>query len=104
VTPRLAAGSLWLWEVDGTPVAMAGHADLVDTPSGAVARIGPVYTPEPLRRQGLGAAVTAAVIEELLPRATTVMLFADAANPTSNRIYARLGFRAAGEVVEVSLD
>lgn len=104
VAPRIAAGALWLWDVDGTPVAMAGHADLVDTPSATVARIGPVYTPEPLRRQGFGAAISAAVIEDLQRRASVLMLFADAANPASNGVYRRLGFEAVAELVETSLD
>jgi predicted GNAT family acetyltransferase len=31
------------------------------------------------------------------------MLFADAANPTSNGVYERLGFRPVAEVVEARL-
>ena len=30
------------------------------------------------------------------------MLFTDAANPTSNGVYERLGYRVVGEVVELS--
>lgn len=100
VRPRIEAGCLWFWEVDGSPVSMAGHAELVDTPSGAVGRIGPVFTPESLRRNGFGAAVTATVVEALLPRARTLMLFTDADNPTSNGVYVRLGFEQVARLIE----
>ncbi len=65
---QVSAGALWIWEDDGAPVSMAGHAPLVTTPSGAVARIGPVYTPPHLRGRGYGSAVTAAVAASLVPR------------------------------------
>ena len=104
VRDRLNHGGLWLWEVDGSPVAMGGHAVPVPTPAGMVGRIGPVYTPAKLRGRGYGSAVTAAVVDELLPRCTQVMLFADAANPASNSIYQALGFAAVGQVVETQID
>ena len=40
----------------------------------------------------------------LLPRCSTVMLFADAAKPEVNRMYARLGFEESARIVEVRLD
>jgi predicted GNAT family acetyltransferase len=94
-------GSMLLWVDDEQPVAMAGHAPLVVTPTGTVARIGPVYTPEPLRGRGYGSAVTAAMVESLQPRSTSIMLFADADNPGSNRVYERLGFEVRATHVEV---
>lgn len=103
VLDRLDHGGLWLWEVGTSPVSMAGHAAPVQTPSGMVGRIGPVYTPAALRGRGYGSAVTAAVVDQLAPRCTAVMLFADAANPASNSIYRALGFRATGEVVETEI-
>lgn len=95
---------LWLWEDGGRPVAMAGHAPLVTTPGGTVARIGPVFTPAGLRGRGYGTAITAAVVDVLLPQSDAIMLFADAANPASNSVYQRLGFDVAGELVELALD
>jgi len=100
---RASRGRLWLWEVDGAPVSMAGHAPIITTPSGNVARLGPVYTPESLRGHGYGSAVTAAVTEHLRPRAGTVMLYTDASNPTSNAIYERLGYIHEHDVVELVL-
>jgi predicted GNAT family acetyltransferase len=98
---RTSRGRLWLWEVDGEPVSMAGHAPIISTPSGDVARIGPVYTPQSLRGHGYASAVTAAVTEHLLPRTSTVMLYTDASNPTSNAIYERLGFVHEHDVIEL---
>src|SRR5256885_727212 len=45
VVTRLRSAGIWWWDVDGTPVSMAGHALPVRTPAGVVSRIGPVYTP-----------------------------------------------------------
>jgi predicted GNAT family acetyltransferase len=97
---RMRQDGILLWEVDDAPVALAGHAPLVDGPTGSVARIGPVYTPPEHRRRGYGSAVTSAMIDHLLPRAVIVMLYADAANPTSNRIYEALGFRRRTTIIE----
>jgi predicted GNAT family acetyltransferase len=96
-------GRLWFWEVDSAPVAMAGHASVVATPGAVVARIGPVYTPPAYRGRRYGSAVTAAVVEHLLPRVDAVMLYTDAANPTSNAIYERIGFRHVGDIVDLDL-
>lgn len=104
VRRQSSEGVLWLWEDAGEPVSMAGHAPLVTTPSGTVARIGPVYTPDRMRGRGFGSAVTAAVAGVLVPRCSTVMLFADAAKPDVNRMYARLGFAESARIVEVRLD
>ncbi|MGN6331027.1 MAG: GNAT family N-acetyltransferase [Motilibacteraceae bacterium] len=103
VRANIEQGSLWVWEVDGEPVSMAGHAPLVATPAGTVGRIGPVFTPAEHRQHGYGAAVTSAVVDALLPHCDTVMLYTDAANPTSNGVYARLGFDVVAQVVEVLL-
>ncbi|MGD9957187.1 MAG: GNAT family N-acetyltransferase [Candidatus Nanopelagicales bacterium] len=91
------------WVVDGEPVALASHAPLVGSESGTVGRVGPVFTPAEHRRRGYGGAVTSAVVEHLLPLTTTVMLFTDAANPTSNGVYERLGFRQVADVVDLTI-
>ncbi|MFN8169027.1 MAG: GNAT family N-acetyltransferase, partial [Candidatus Nanopelagicales bacterium] len=91
---RLSGNRFWV--VDDEPVSYAGHAPLVESGGVTVARVGPVYTPAEHRRRGYGAAVTAAVTAELLEVADVVMLFTDAANPTSNGVYERLGYRVVG--------
>lgn len=104
VAQQVHQRALWIWDNGDAPVAMAGHAPLVPTPAGVVGRIGPVYTPLALRGRGYGSAVTAAVAMSLLPQCSTIMLFADAAKPEVNRMYARLGFVEAARIVEVRLD
>jgi ribosomal protein S18 acetylase RimI-like enzyme len=101
---RSSIGRLWFWEVDGVAVSMAGHASVVATPGAVVARIGPVYTPPAHRGRRYGSAVTAAVVEHLLPDVDAVMLYSDASNPTSNAIYERLGFRHVADIVDLDLE
>ncbi len=87
-------GSLVLWEHDGSTVSIAGHAG--ETPNGA--RVGPVYTPPELRGRGYASALTAALTEKLLERRRFCFLFTDLANPTSNSIYQRIGYRPVTDI------
>ena len=87
-------GSLVLWEDAGRVVSLAGHAG--ETPNGA--RVGPVYTPPDLRGRGYGSAVTAALTEQLLEHRRFCFLYTDLANPTSNSIYQRIGYRAVADI------
>jgi len=68
-------------------------------------RIGPVYTPPEHRRRGYASAAVAAASRQALARgASRCMLFTDLANPTSNKIYAAVGFRRFADWVELELD
>jgi RimJ/RimL family protein N-acetyltransferase len=90
VDDKLGYGGMTLWEVDGTPVSMAG----VSPPHAGVVRVVSVYTPPDRRGRGYGGAVTAAVTRAALDAgAGDVVLFTDLANPTSNALYQRLGYR-----------
>ena len=87
-----------LWTVDETPVSMA----MLRAPAACVSRIGPVFTPQDRRGHGYGSAVTAAACT-LAHRSRTadVVLFADLANPTSNKIYQRIGFEPVVDSVRI---
>jgi uncharacterized protein len=87
-------GSLVLWEDTGRVVSLAGHAG--ETPNGS--RVGPVYTPPELRGHGYASALTAALTERLLERRRFCFLYTDLANPTSNSIYRRIGYRPVTDV------
>jgi predicted GNAT family acetyltransferase len=90
VDDKLSHRGLTLWEVDGTPVAMAGTT----RPEAGMVRVLAVYTPRELRRRGYGGAVTTAVTRAALDAGVDdVVLFTDLANPTSNALYQRLGYR-----------
>lgn len=92
---RLSYGGITLWEAaDGTPLAMAGATREV---AGQV-RVAPVYTPAGLRRRGYAGAVTAEVSRAARDAgAAQVLLFTDLANPTSNGLYQRLGYRGVAD-------
>lgn len=94
-------GSLFCWEDGGGVVSFAGHAPLVRAGETLVARVGPVYTPPPSRGHGYASAVTAMVTRHLLDQGARVMLFTDAANPTSNAIYQALGYELLHDIVDV---
>jgi len=90
VDDRLSYGGLTLWEADGAAVSLAG----LHRAAAGVVRVSPVYTPPERRRQGYAGAVTAAVSQAALDAgAGHVVLFTDLANPTSNALYQRLGYR-----------
>ncbi|GAA5138336.1 GNAT family N-acetyltransferase [Pseudonocardia adelaidensis] len=94
---RLGAGEM-IWEVDGTPVAQACAKPMI---AGA-SRIGPVYTPPEHRGHGYAAAVTAAASRWALDAgARRVVLFTDLDNPTTNRLYPRIGYRPVHDAVEL---
>ncbi|MGX4691475.1 GNAT family N-acetyltransferase [Streptomyces sp. JNUCC 63] len=92
---RVERGNVMFWEApDGTPVAMAGAAPKV---AGQV-RVAGVYTPAHLRGRGYAGAVTVEVGRAALESgAEEVLLFTDLANPTSNGLYQRIGYRPVSD-------
>jgi RimJ/RimL family protein N-acetyltransferase len=96
---RLQSGAFVFWETDRV-VAMA--AAVGTTARGA--RIGFVYTPPALRGRGYASACTAALTRELLDEGRTCFLFTDLANPTSNKIYQAIGYRAVCDFEEWRFD
>jgi RimJ/RimL family protein N-acetyltransferase len=95
-------GAFQFWELpDGEPVAMARASE----PTAQMSRVGPVYTPPERRGHGFGSAVTAAASRWALDAgARDVVLFTDLANPVSNAIYPRIGYRPVHDVVQLGLE
>jgi predicted GNAT family acetyltransferase len=97
-----SAGIL-LWEDEGEPVSLAGWGG--PTPNGT--RVGPVYTPPELRGRGYATALTAELSQQLLDGRLSeggrrfCFLYTDLANPTSNAIYERIGYRRIAESAEI---
>jgi GNAT superfamily N-acetyltransferase len=96
VDDRLSYGGLTLWEAGGAQVAMGGVTRTV----AGVARVGPIYTAPGYRQRGYGGAVTVAVSQAALDAgAGQLVLFTDLANPASNALYPRLGYRPVQDSV-----
>src|SRR5262249_22330125 len=86
-----------LW-TDGEPRSMAAASGR--TPHGV--RVGYVYTPPAHRRRGYATAAVALLSEQLLRSGLrSCFLYTDLANPTSNAIYARIGYEPVCDVVDV---
>jgi len=94
----LRSGRVWLWFDGGRPVSLAARR----AAQGGSCRLGPVYTPPEHRGQGYGSAVTAAATREVLDLGAIPVLFTDLDNPTSNKIYQRLGYYAVEDRVQVT--
>ncbi len=90
---RVAHGEFWIWDHDGR-AAYAGFSDAAPD----FARIAPVYTTPECRGRGYATSLVAKMARELLARGKRrLFLTTDIANPTSNAIYARIGFCAEND-------
>jgi hypothetical protein len=90
VREKISHGGVTVWEAGGAPVAIACNT----LPVHGMVRIGPVYTPPERRGRGYASAATAALSQCLLDAgAEEVLLYTDLANPVSNSIYQRIGYR-----------
>ena len=102
---RLASPTegILLWEEAGRPLSIAGWGG--PTPNGI--RIGPVYTPPELHGHGYATALTAELSRRLLDGRLFAggrrfcFLYTDLANPSSNAIYERIGYRRVAESAEI---
>ena len=94
-----SGGAQMLWRVDGRPVSMAA----TNKPQDGMSRVAAVYTPANERAHGYGSAVTAGVSQWAIDQgASDVLLFTDLANPISNSIYQRIGYRPVFDTIEVT--
>jgi predicted GNAT family acetyltransferase len=95
---RIARGEFFVWTRDGAVVSMA--AIMRATPN--IGIVGLVYTPPEHRGAGYATAIVAELSREIQRRGyTRCGLFTDATNPTSNRIYYRIGYRPGTEFMEL---
>ncbi|MFF9588569.1 GNAT family N-acetyltransferase [Streptomyces sp. NPDC014646] len=94
VDERTASGRLTLWEDGGVPVSMAGVSPRI----AGMVRVNAIYTPPERRRRGYAAAVVAEASRAARKAgAAEVLLFTDLANPTSNGVYRRIGYRPVSD-------
>lgn len=92
-----AAGKLFVWDHEGARCMAAAARE---TPRGAC--INAVYTPPAYRRRGYATAAVATLSQRLLAQGRQFCcLYTDAANPGTNAIYRRIGFRRVREDVHL---
>jgi GNAT superfamily N-acetyltransferase len=97
VLVRIREGVEWLWELpDGTVTHLTGAG----LPSYGVSRIGPVFTPKEFRGRGIASHVVGELTRRGLEAGHRMCLFTDQANPTSNKIYASLGYEPVVDMAD----
>jgi GNAT superfamily N-acetyltransferase len=90
---RIEDGSLYLW-IDERPVCLVGTT----RPTARGISVGPVYTPPEYRNRGYASSCVAQVSQRMLDAGKEFCaLYTDLANPTSNSIYQKLGYRPIGD-------
>jgi hypothetical protein len=95
---RIADRDLFIWD-DGDPVSMVAKAR--HSTHGIVVNL--VYTPPAHRNRGYASAAVAALSQQLLDAGWEFCaLFTDLANPTSNSIYQKIGYRPVADFDEYS--
>lgn len=100
VARLVATGAAFVWEDQGDAVAFAAVGRRV----GGGASIGPVFTPPHLRGRGYATALVAALSEQLLREGCRyTCLFTNLANPISNSIYPKVGYRPVYDMRHVAL-
>ena len=98
---RIQGGQVWFWLDDADrPVHVTG----VNPPSFGVARIGPVFTPPAERGRGWASSAVAEVSRRILADGGRACLFTDQANPTSNKIYAAIGYRPVVDMANLVIN
>ena len=97
---RIGEERLWFWvDEEDRPVHLTAH----NLPAFGAARIGPVFTPREHRGKGYAGNAVAQVAQQLLDRGARPCLYTDQANPTSNALYAALGFEPVVDMVEMRI-
>ena len=98
---RIARGQLYFWLDGENPKAMIAWGR--ETPSGCA--INTVYTPRAFRRHGYATAAVAMLTQMLLDSGRRFCcLYTDLANPTSNSIYAKIGYRPIRDDAEIAFE
>ncbi len=85
---RIAKGDVYLLIKDGTPASMA----CTTRPTKKSVSINGVFTPIERRGEGLASETVALLCEKMLKKYETCSLYTDSTNPTSNKIYSKIGF------------
>jgi len=90
---------LYVLEVDGLPVSMAGLSREMET----VVGVGRVYTPPYFRGKGYASSCVAQLSQLALDKGfKKCVLYTDLSNPTSNSIYQKIGYRPIADSLHLN--
>ncbi|MCG7408711.1 GNAT family N-acetyltransferase [Paenibacillus sp. ACRRX] len=97
----VSSGNLFGWIHGGELVSIAN----ITFRSPRHGAINSVYTPAEFRKKGYASALVASLCDLLLHKEKlTPILYADTANPNSNKVYQSIGFTASGLVHELKFE
>lgn len=95
---QISSGKLYILEDNGTPVSMAKISREMQTVSG----VGYVYTPPYFRKRGFATSCVAMLSRMILERGyMKCVLYTDLANPISNSIYQKIGYKPICDSLEI---
>lgn len=98
---RIASKKLYILEDNGIPVSMAGYTREMQTAIGVAF----VYTPPYERRKGYATSIVAQISQLALDRGfSKCVLYTDLANPTSNSIYQKIGYRPICDSLQIKFE
>lgn len=87
---RISSKKIYILEVDGIPVSMAGYTRELPTAIGVAF----VYTPPYFRGKGYATSCVAQISQMALDKGyNRCVLYTDLKNPTSNSIYQKIGYK-----------
>jgi GNAT superfamily N-acetyltransferase len=97
VRNAIDSGRYSLLEINGIAVSLGGNSDLQKFEETSIVRVGPIYTPKPHRKNGYGSALTSEITAKIKGMGAVAMLYTQAGNPTSNKIYQEIGYTLVDE-------
>lgn len=103
VRNALAKSRFHLLFLNNDPVSLGGHSDLQSFDGFSVGRVGPIFTPREFRKKGYASTLTSEITAKLISEGALPMLYTQAENPTSNKIYQELGYTLVDENRKIEL-
>jgi len=98
---RIASKKLYVLEDNGIPVSMAGYTRVMQTAIGVAF----VYTPPYERGKGYASSIVAQISQLALDTGfTKCVLYTDLANPTSNSIYQKIGYKPICDSLQIKFE
>lgn len=91
---------LYVWEINNEIVSMA--AIVRDTPNFQI--VGAVFTPVNQRKKGYASSLVHFVSQLIVDKGKKAGLFTNAGNPTSNKIYQKIGYNPKGIVSDLEFE